>query len=136
MRTEVIMTLDEFNQLKDVRETPNRILEKTINNLGAKLSEAEKTIKQLEKELSMYIIGGVKPRNEPEAVGNTSWKGNDEQRLKTYYQFTMKGKRDGTPYHEWHIDNLVAELGRTKSAVKSKASAMGYKLSKGFLSKK
>ena len=136
MTTTVSMSLDEFNEIKETQNRPNQLLADTVDNLTIKLSVAKERIVMLEKENSMYAIGGAKKRAEPKAVSTTSWKGNDEQRLKTYYQFTMKGKRDGTPYHEWHIDNLIAELGRTKSAVKSKASAMGYKISKGFLSKK
>ena len=70
MRHEVIMTLDEFNQLKETREEPSRMLQDSYNNVKAKLDLAYKHIDELNASLSMYVIGGAKRREEEKAINH------------------------------------------------------------------
>ncbi len=135
METYVKMTIDEFNELKETQNRPSKLVEETISNLTAKLFVATEKIKELEKENSMYAIGGMKKRVEPKAVATTSWIGNDEMRLKTYVQETARLKKLGEDFSMWHVNNLAEEIGRSESAVKTKARTMGYKIYKGYIVK-
>ncbi len=135
METYVKMTIDEFNELKETQNRPSKLVEETISNLTAKLFVATEKIKELEKENSMYAIGGMKKRVEPKAVATTSWIGNDEMRLKTYVQETARLKKLGEDFSMWHVNNLAEEIGRSESAVKTKARTMDYKIYKGYIVK-
>ena len=149
MRTEVIMSLDEFNEFKETREQPNKMLEDTIQNLTEKLAIAIDKNDQLAKENAMYAIGG-KAKNivmptpttdvfqqeyklplDKKVVSTTAWKGNHEMRLKTYFQ-----EYNRTKDSQWNIHELAYELSRTEAAVRAKAMSMGYKISKGFIVRK
>ena len=127
MRHEVIMTLDEFNQLKETREQPSKMLQDSYNNVKAKLDLAYKQIDELNASLSMYIIGGAKPRQEsrsdvPEvkptfkSIANKHWTDDELDSL----------------HHSVDADTTVAYLsdlfGRTESSIRSKAISLGYKI--------
>ena len=127
------MTVQEYDDLCANLSTPNTLLTETIDNLTNKLSVAKERIEMLEKENSMYAIGGAKKRLEPKVVSATSWKGNDEQRLKTYFQEHNRLSKKGEDFSDWNVHNLAEELGRTLSAVKSKARSMGYRVFNGYI---
>ena len=135
MQKIALLSMEEYNDLLQIQKEPDVILQKTMDNYKASLDEATKTIAKLEKELSMYVIGGAKPRNEPDAISKTAWVGNDTNRLKTYVQETNRLRNKGEDFSMWHVDNLAEELGRTTAAVKSKARSLGYRVSKGYIVK-
>lgn len=139
MRQEIIMTPEEFAELANRKNEPNQLLEETIINLTDKLSLATVRITELEKENSMYAIGGAK-KHTPlmnEVVQPTSmWAGYDQNRLKTYAQEYNRLSKLGEDFTEWHVDNLAEELGRTSASVKSKARSLGYSISKGYIVRK
>ena len=126
------MSVSEYESLCANLSAPNQMLEETIGNLNAKLDLFSKKIVELEKENSMYAIGGARRREEPKEKAG-SWNNGHKQRLLTYYEETTTAKKLGEDFSMWHIDNLCREIGRTNAAIRSKASSLGLRTKRGYL---
>jgi len=121
MTTYVKMSLEEFDELKEQQNKPSVLIQGTINNLTNKLSIANARIQDLEKENSMYAIGGAKKREVKQEyklpiVRGKAWTPTEELRLKTAVQ------------HKHTLAQLSNEIGRTEAAIATKARSLGYKI--------
>ena len=126
METYVKMSLDEFNQLKETREQPSKMLQDSYNNIKTKLDLAYKQIDELNAALSMYIIGGAKPREQPklvEAVKNSRWSKTEKQVLHKYIGESIKVLTKQLP-------------GRTEEAVRWQLHQVDLHVKNGLVSKR
>ena len=127
MRHEIIMTLDEFNQLKETREQPSKMLQDSYNNVKAKLDLAYKQIDELNAALSMYSIGGAKPRQEsrsdvPEVEPTFEYRANRAWTDKELLKIKDSANTEST------VAYLSELFGRTESSIRSKAISLGYRI--------
>ena len=126
MTTYVKMTLDEFNELKETREQPSKLLQQAYDNVKAKLDEAYKQIDELNASLATYIIGGAKPREQPklvEAAKNSRWSKAEKQTLHKYIGQSIKVLTEQLP-------------GRTEEAVRWQLHQVDLHVSGGVVCKR
>ena len=133
VETYVKMSLDEFNQLKETREEPSRMLQDSYNNVKAKLDLAYKQIDELNASLSMYVIGGARMNPPIEEVEKIIQIIADDEPKETERANKGWSAIEVSQLIDWvDTENTVAYMsaffGRTESAIRSKVISLGYRI--------
>jgi hypothetical protein len=63
----IIMSEEEYDDLINVKKEPDILLQETVDNYKYKLDSANSKIRDLEKELRMFVIGGAKIKDKVES---------------------------------------------------------------------
>ena len=132
MRHEIILSVEEYTELVDKQNEPSKMLTETLTNYKTKLDEANKTITDLERELSYYIIGGAK-RIEPHFVPiNTSEHTKPPIVRKPWQHWEIERLRDRVGNT---IESVVRLSDRSESAIRSKLNTLHIFVVRGVLTK-
>ena len=123
----VKMTFEEFEEIVEKQNAPNTLLQSTIDNYKKMLVSCTLKIDELEKELSVYVIGGARVstvEEEGETVDKTSivrnrWSRNSIRQIKE------------SVGSEISVATLADILSRTEPAIRTKAISLGYRIKKG-----
>lgn len=116
----ITMSPEEYDELVTKQNEPSKLLQESYNNVKKKLDEAYKKIDELNTSLSMYIIGGVKPRTESikKTKPTTSKRWTKEDIL--FIKASVSA--------EYFVFDVAKKLERTESSIRSKAISMGYRI--------
>jgi len=119
MTTTITMSPEEYSALVDTQNEPSKMLTQTLDNYKQKLDEAQKIIAEQERELSYYIIGGAK-RKEEISKPRKRWTEKEDKVIHNIANsvYKVSGLR---------IGNKVLE-DRTDEAIKSRINALGYSI--------
>jgi predicted MPP superfamily phosphohydrolase len=126
----VKMTFEEFEEIVEKQNAPNTLLQSTIDNYKKMLVSCTLKIDELEKELSVYVIGGARvstveeEEEEGETVDKTSivrnrWSRNSIRQIKE------------SVGSEISVTTLADILSRTEPSIRTKAISLGYRIKKG-----
>jgi len=62
MQTVIQLTTEEYEDLKNTKEEPSKLLTDTVTNLKTKLVTMAAKLVSTERELSTYVLAGAKPK--------------------------------------------------------------------------